>query len=41
MDIKIKNRMRAISAAPWAIPVNPKSAAIKAIIRNANDQRNM
>ena len=37
----MKKSMRAISAAPAAMFVNPKTAAIRAIMRNANDQRSM
>lgn len=39
--IKIKNRIFAIEAAPAAIPPNPKTAAIIAIIRNVTVQRNI
>ncbi len=38
---KMKNKTLAIDAAPAAISVNPKTAAIIAIIKNANDQRNI
>ena len=37
----IKKSILAILAAPAAIPVNPKSAAIKAITKNITDQRNI
>lgn len=30
-----------MDAAPAAIPVNPNNAAISAIIKNVNDQRNI
>lgn len=39
--IKIKNRIFAIEAAPAAIPPNPNTAAIIAIIRNVTVQRNI
>ncbi len=38
---KTKNKIFAILAAPAAIPVNPNSAAIKAITKNITDQRNI
>jgi hypothetical protein len=38
---KTKNKILAIDAAPAAIPVNPNNAAISAIIKNVNDQRNI
>ncbi len=38
---KIKNKILAIDAAPAAIPVKPNTAATIAIIKNANDQRNI
>jgi hypothetical protein len=38
---KRKKRNFAISAAPWAIPVNPKSAAMIASTKNKNDQRSI
>lgn len=39
--IKIKNSTFAIEAAPAATSVKPKTAATIAIIKNANDQRNI
>ena len=36
-DINMKNRIFAISAAPAAIPVKPRTPAIIAIIKNKND----
>ena len=39
--IKIKNNTLAIAAAPEAIPVNPNTAAIMAIIRNVADHFNI
>jgi hypothetical protein len=38
---KIPKRIFAMDAAPAAIPVNPKIAATIAMIKNANDQRNI
>lgn len=38
---KRKNRNLAIDAAPAAIPVNPKTAAISATMKNVNAQRNI
>jgi hypothetical protein len=38
---KIKKRTFAIAAAPAAMPVKPNTAAIIAIIRKRNDQRNI
>ena len=38
---KIKNKILAMLAAPAAIPVNPKSAAIIATTKNIAGQRNM
>lgn len=38
---KTKNKILAMDAAPAAIPVNPKTAATSAIIRNVSDQRNI
>ena len=39
--IKIKKRILAIEAAPAAMPPNPKTAAIIAIIKNVTAQRNI
>ena len=39
--MKIKNMIFAIVAAPAAMPVNPNTAAIIAIIRNVTVQRNI
>jgi hypothetical protein len=39
--MKIKKRILAIPAAATAIPPNPKSAAISAMTRKVNVQRNM
>jgi hypothetical protein len=39
--MKIKNRILAIDAAPAAMPPKPKTAAIKAIIRNEIDHLNI
>ena len=39
--IKIKNNTLAISAAPAAMPVNPNTAAISAIIKNVADHFNI
>ncbi len=39
--MKTKNRILAMVAAPAAIPVNPNTAAIIAMIRNVIVQRNM
>ena len=39
--IKTKNRILAIPAAPAAIPPNPKTAAIIAMIRKVTVQRSM
>jgi hypothetical protein len=39
--IKMKNKIFAIEAAPVAIPVNPRIAAIIAIIKNVIVQRNI
>ena len=39
--IKTKNRIFAIEAAPAAIPPNPNTAAIIAIIKNVTVQRNI
>jgi hypothetical protein len=36
-----KNNILAIDAAPAAIPVNPKRAAIKATTRKISDHRNI
>ena len=38
---KILSRTAAIEAAPAAIPVNPKTAAISAITKNVNVQRSI
>jgi len=38
---KIKNKIFAIEAAPAAIPPNPNTAAMIAMIRNMTVQRNM
>jgi hypothetical protein len=38
---KIKKRIFAIEAAPAAIPVKPNTAAIIAIAKKRNDQRNI
>jgi len=38
---KRKNRNFAIEAAPAAIPVNPNTAAISAMMKNVNAQRNI
>jgi hypothetical protein len=38
---KTKNKILAMDAAPAAIPVNPNNAAISAIIKKVNDQRNI
>lgn len=37
----MKNKILAIEAAPAAIPPNPKTAAIMAIIKNVTVQRNI
>jgi hypothetical protein len=39
--IKIKNRIRAIEAAPAAMPVKPNKAATMAMIRKTTVQRNI
>lgn len=39
--IKIKNKILEIPAALAAIPVNPKSAAIKATTKKMSDQRSI
>ena len=39
--INIKNRILAMAAAPSAIPVNPSTPAIIAIIRKRNDHLNI
>jgi hypothetical protein len=39
--MKTKNRIFAMEAAPAAIPPNPNTAAIIAIIRNVTVQRNI
>ena len=41
MDINMKNRTFAISAAPSAMPVKPNIPAIMAIIKNMNDHFNI
>ena len=40
-EIKIKNKIFAIAAAPAAIPVNPSMPATMAIIRKRNDHLNI
>jgi hypothetical protein len=39
--MKIKNRILAADAAPAATPPNPNTAAIIAITKKLNDQRNI
>jgi hypothetical protein len=41
MEIKIKNKIFAISAAPAAMLVNPKMPAIIAITKKMNDHLNI